>query len=203
MISGPNLAAEIARGEPAATVVASAFDEVVDAGIELLMSGASSASIAASDMIGVEWAGTLKNILAIAAGALDAMKFGWNARAMLITRGLAEMVRFGVAMGAKAQTFLGPRRRGRCARHLLKPALAATTAWAQRLAQGEKLDVVLEELGATAEGVRTTQSVWTHAQANGISMPITQGVSLILEGKAPAQEVLKQLMSRPALAETD
>ena len=96
VVSGPNLAAEIARGEPAATVVASPFQEVIEAGQHLL-STPKFRVYSSNDLVGIEWAGTLKNILAIAAGALDALGMGWNARAMLITRGLAEMVRFGCA----------------------------------------------------------------------------------------------------------
>jgi glycerol-3-phosphate dehydrogenase (NAD(P)+) len=164
VLSGPNLADEIARGEPAATVVASRFPEVIDAGAYLL-SGERFRVYTATDVVGVEWAGTLKNILAIAAGALDAMKLGWNARAMLITRGLAEIVRFGTAMGAKLAAILG-------------------------------------DLGSTAEGARTTVSVWEFAKAHGISMPITESVYHLLQGDRSVQEALRELMLRPAVSES-
>ena len=201
VISGPNLASELARGEPAATVVASPFDEVVQAGVELLMTDKFRV-YRGTDMVGVEWAGTLKNILAIASGALDAMKFGWNARAMLITRGLAEMVRFGVAMGADQGTFLGLAGMGDLLATCSSP-LSRNYRVGARLAQGDKLATVLEELGSTAEGVRTTQSVWTFAKAHGIAMPITEGVYHLVEGHTPVQEVLKQLMSRPVRADAE
>ena len=105
-ISGPNLAGEIAKGEPAATVVASVFNDVLIAG-EAVLSTPRFRVYTAHDIIGVEWGGTLKNIFAIASGILDSVGFGWNTKALLLSRGLAEMVRFGVAMGAKPETFLG------------------------------------------------------------------------------------------------
>jgi glycerol-3-phosphate dehydrogenase (NAD(P)+) len=197
VISGPNLAAEIARGEPAATVVASSFEEVIEAG-QVLFATEKFRVYSSSDVIGVEWAGTLKNVLAIAAGALDAMNLGWNARSMMITRGLAEMVRYGVAMGADPATFLGLAGIGdllaTCSSNLSRNYRVG-----MRLAGGEKLDAILEDLGSTAEGVRTTRSVVSHARARGISMPITEGVDALLEGQVTVKEVLKSLMTRPSM----
>ena len=200
VISGPNLAHEVARGEPAATVVASVFNEVVDAGVALLACE-KFRIYSAQDVIGVEWAGTLKNVLAIAAGALDAMKLGWNARSMLITRGLAEMVRFGVAMGAKESTFLGLAGIGDLLATCSSP-LSRNYRVGQRLAQGEKLDDILASMGETAEGVRTTQTVWRYAQAHGISMPITEAVHMLIHEGVGVQQVLHNLMIRPQVSET-
>lgn len=197
VISGPNLAHEIARGEPAATVVASVFNEVIDAGQALLASDLLR-TYGASDIVGVEWAGALKNILAIASGALDALGLGWNARAMLIARGLAEMVRFSVAFGAKESTFLGLAGVGDLLATCSSP-LSRNYQVGLRLAQGEELQKVLAELGSTAEGVRATQSVWNYASKHGIEMPITQGVNELLCGKVSASDVLRQLMARPAV----
>ncbi len=199
VLSGPNLAHEISRGEPAATVVASNFEEVIEAGSALLTSPLFRA-YPSPDVIGVEWAGTLKNILAIASGALDALKLGWNARAMLITRGLAEMVRFGKALGADVETFLSLAGVG---------DLLATCGSSQsrnyrvgfQIAQGQRLEQVLATLGSTAEGVRTTEIVWEYAEAHGIPMPITQGVHRMLRGEQPASEVLKQLMVSDMIVE--
>jgi glycerol-3-phosphate dehydrogenase (NAD(P)+) len=194
VISGPNLAAEVARGEPAATVVGSAFNEVLDAGQELL--GSEKFRVyRASDVIGLEWAGTLKNILAIASGCLETLKFGWNARALLITRGLAEMVRFGVAMGAEEETFLGLAGVGDLLATASSP-LSRNYQVGAKLAAGEKLSDVLEELGSTAEGVETTRAVFEYARAHGIEMPITEGVYQLLNGNAVG-DVIKSLMSRP------
>ncbi len=199
VVSGPNLASEVARNEPAATVVASVFNEVVSAG-QAVFSTERFRVYSANDEIGVEWAGTLKNILAIAAGALDAMELGWNARAMLITRGLAEMVRFGTAMGAETSTFLGLAGMG----DLLatcSSVLSRNYRVGARLAKGEKLEEILRDLGSTAEGVRTTQSVCEFAQKRRISMPITEGVYHLLKGGISVRDVMHGLMTRPPTAE--
>lgn len=197
VISGPNLAAEIARGEPAATVVASRYQEAVDAGTEIFASERFRV-YQGSDVTGVEWAGTLKNVLAIAAGALDALKFGWNTRAMMLTRGLAEMVRFGVAMGGEAETFLGLAGMG----DLLATCGSPTSRNYRvgfKLASGEPLEKILAELGSTAEGVRTTRSVWEYAKPRGIEMPITETVYELVTGSVSVQEALRGLMLRPAV----
>jgi glycerol-3-phosphate dehydrogenase (NAD(P)+) len=180
--------------------VASHFAEVVQAGQEILMTDKFRV-YSGSDVIGVEWAGTLKNILAIASGALDAMKLGWNTRALMITRGCAEMVRFGVALGAKEETFLGLAGIGDLLATCSSP-LSRNYRVGHRLAQGDKLDKVLDELGSTAEGVRTTRSVWKFAQANFIYMPITEAVFHLLEEGKPVQEVLNNLMTRPAMSDS-
>jgi glycerol-3-phosphate dehydrogenase (NAD(P)+) len=196
VISGPNLAEEIAKNEPAATVVASVFDEVIEAG-QILLSTDRMRVYGARDVVGVEWASALKNILAIAAGALDAMKFGWNTRALLITRGLAEMVRFGVAMGAQQSTFLGLAGVG----DLLatcNSALSRNYRVGLRLASGENIESIMAELGSVAEGVRTTKIVWEFARDRGISMPITESVYNLLHGGAILQQALHALMTRPA-----
>lgn len=199
VVSGPNLAAEVARGEPAATVVASNFEEVVEAGQEIL-STPKFRVYSSSDMVGVEWAGTLKNILAIAAGALDALGMGWNARAMLITRGLAEMVRFGVAMGGENQTFLGLAGMGDLMATCGSP-LSRNYRVGAALAKGEPIDKILSELGATAEGVRTASTVNAFAQERGISMPICSGVHELVSGQASVREALEKLMARPQVPE--
>ena len=199
VVSGPNLAAEIARGEPAATVVASPFQEVIEAGQHLL-STPKFRVYSSHDLVGIEWAGTLKNILAIAAGALDALGMGWNARAMLITRGLAEMVRFGVAMGGETQTFLGLAGMGDLMATCGSP-LSRNYRVGAALARGEPIEKILGELGATAEGVRTAQIVREFAAERGISMPICEGVDDLVTGRATVKEALESLMNRPQIAE--
>lgn len=196
VISGPNLADEIARGEPAATVVASAFDEVIAAG-QALLSTDKFRVYGARDVVGVEWAGTLKNIFAIAAGTLDAMKLGWNARSMMMTRGLAEAARFGTAMGGQAQTFLGLAGVGDLLATCSSP-LSRNYRVGMRLAQGEKLSEILEDLGSVAEGVRTARVVWEHAKSKGIDMPITESVYRLLNEGISVQETLRLLMVRPS-----
>ena len=200
VISGPNLAEEIARGEPAATVVASQFSEVVGAG-QCILSTERFRVYGATDVIGVEWAGTLKNVLAIAAGALDALKLGWNTRAMLISRGLAEMVRFGVAMGGEQATFLGLAGVGDLLATCSSP-LSRNYRVGYGLGQGKALDQILEELGSTAEGVKTSQIVWDFAKTHNIYMPITEGVASLIRGTATVPNVLHQLMTKPTMTET-
>jgi glycerol-3-phosphate dehydrogenase (NAD(P)+) len=197
VISGPNLATEIARGEPAATVVASSFNEVISAGQDLL-NGPKFRVYSSSDVIGIEWAGTLKNILAIASGALDGLGLGWNARAMLISRGLAEMVRFGVAMGGEEGTFLGLAGVGDLLATCSSP-LSRNYRVGSGLAKGGSLQQVLEELGSTAEGVQTSQVVAAHARDHGIYMPITQAVDSLLTGGVTVKELVDALMARPPM----
>ncbi len=199
VISGPNLAHEVGRNEPAATVVASEFGEVIGAGLSLLMRDQFRV-YTSKDVIGCEWAGTLKNTLAIAAGALDAMNYGWNARALLITRGLAEMVRFGTEMGGMEATFLGLAGIG----DLLatcSSVLSRNYRVGARLAKGDSIETILAELGSTAEGVRTTKSVWEFAQQRGIDMPITEGVYDLLQGNSKLTNILHKLMNRPATSD--
>lgn len=195
VISGPNLAAEIARDEPAATVVASEFSEVVEAGVALLTS-ARFRTYAADDVIGIEWAGTLKNIFAIASGTLDALEFGWNTRSLLLTRSLAEMVRFGVSMGAKEATFLGLAGVGDLFATCSSP-LSRNYRVGQKLAAGMKIDQILAELGNVAEGVRTAEAIAAFATERKIAMPVTQAVAELIRGERPLEEVLKTLMCRP------
>ena len=194
-ISGPNLAGEIAKGEPAATVVASPFDEVIQAG-ERVLSTSNFRVYTTSDLIGVEWGGTLKNVFAIASGILESKGLGWNTKSLLLSRGLAEMVRFGVAMGATPETFLGLSGMG---------DLIATCSSTQsrnfrvgyHLAKGEKLQEVLAELGQVAEGVRTTKIVFEFARSRNVEMPITEVVYRIIEGEWTVEQGLHHLMTRP------
>jgi glycerol-3-phosphate dehydrogenase (NAD(P)+) len=194
-ISGPNLAGEIAKGEPAATVVASRFDDVIRAGEAVLATNLFRV-YTTHDITGVEWGGTLKNIFAIASGILESKGLGWNIRSFMLSRALAEMVRFGVAMGAEPETFLGLAGMG---------DLIATCSSNQsrnfrvgfHLAKGETLEDVLRELGQVAEGVRTTRIVREFSKSRGVEMPITETVFRILEGEWSADEGLRHLMTRP------
>lgn len=192
VISGPNLAAEIQRGDPSATVVASNFEEVIEAGRQVLTSS-SFRVYGSNDVIGVEWAGTFKNILAIAAGALDALKLGWNTRALLYTRGIAEMSRFGVMMGADSRTFQGLAAAGDVIATCSSPS-SRNYRVGVGLALGKTLDEVLSEIGSTAEGVRTTRTIHEFARRQGLYLPITEGVYAMIEGQAKASELLAGLM---------
>jgi glycerol-3-phosphate dehydrogenase (NAD(P)+) len=199
VISGPNLADEFARGEIGATVVASSFDEVIEAGQKLL-STEQFRVFGSHDIVGVEWAGTLKNILAIASGCLDGMKMGWNARAMLISRGLAEMVRFGEAMGADPATFMGLSGVGDLLATCSSP-LSRNYRIGFALAQGKTLDQAVEELGATTEGVKTALTVSEYAHGRKIMMPITDAVCAMIRGEKTFGQALHELMTIPVGAE--
>lgn len=200
VISGPNLASEMARGDPAATVVASRFDEVIRAG-RALLSGNRLRVYASQDTVGVEWAGTLKNIFAIAAGILDAKGLGWNTRAFLLSRGLAEMVRFGVAMGAEVDTFLGPAGVGDLIATCSSPQSRNYRVGAG-LALGRPLSEVIEELGQVAEGVRTTEIIFPFAESRGVEMPITETVFRILKGEWSVETGISNLMTRPIVEDS-
>lgn len=181
VISGPNLAKEIVRGDPSATVIASYFEEVILAG-KFLLNGPLFRVYSSKDVVGVEWAGTIKNVLAIASGALDARKFGWNTRALLLNRGLLEMIRFGLAMGAKESTFLGLAGLGDL-QATCSSSLSRNYRVGYMLAQGEKIKTVLQSLGGIAEGIRTTFSVKAFADSKKIQMPITEGVYKLLHSE--------------------
>lgn len=193
-ISGPNLASEMAKGEPAATVVASQFKEVTEAGHALLRTSKFRV-FECDDIVGVEWGGTLKNIYAIASGILDSLGLGWNTKAFLYSRALSEMVTFGSAMGAKPETFLTLAGIG---------DLIATCSSNQSrnfrvgyyLAQGDSLSDVLSDLGQVAEGVRTTKIIVEFARKRNVSMPIAESVYRILEGEWTVQQGVDYLMAK-------
>ncbi len=197
VISGPNLALEIARSEPAAAVVASNFEEVREAGKYLFTNPAFGIQTS-EDVIGVEWAGTLKNILAIAAGIVEGRKLGWNTRSLLLTLGLGEMVRLGQMLGAKPETFFGLAGVG----DVLATSssdLSRNFRVGLRIAQGEPLLKVLEQLGSTAEGVRTARLVAQFAKVNQVFMPVTQAISDILslsESESADSQKLVQAIDR-------
>lgn len=191
VISGPNLADEIARGEPAGTIVASEFDEVLEAGRALLTSERFKVHTS-RDLVGVEWAGTLKNILAIAAGSIGALGLGMNVKAMFIAQGLSEMVNFGKAMGAHESTFLGLAGMG----DLLATTgseLSRNFQVGMRLARGQRVEQITQEMQITAEGIHTTKIVWEYARQRRIRMPITEAVYQMLFENANPQDALKAL----------
>ncbi len=189
VISGPNLAGEIARGEPAATVVASRFDDVIFAG-QALFGGEGFRVLGDHDLVGIEWAGALKNIYGIAAGAVEAKGLGWNTKAMLYTFALEEIVRFTVPLGARASTLSGVAGLGDLVATCSSP-LSRNFRVGFRLAQGESLAQVLEEIGQTAEGVRTAQTVVEYARQRKLSLPIAEAVHGLVTGQVSVDELLK------------
>jgi glycerol-3-phosphate dehydrogenase (NAD(P)+) len=207
VLSGPSFAAEVARGQPTALVVASP-DAALCAEAVQALHGETLRIYTSDDPMGVEVGGAVKNVLAIATGIADGMRgpssdiegLGLNARAALITRGLAEMTRLGVALGARAETFMGLSGLG----DLVLTAtgdLSRNRSVGRLLAQGLALPVILQQLGHVAEGVSSAPMVLARARALGVDMPITQAVVAVLEGRVQPAEALEQLMGRGARSE--
>ena len=198
VLSGPSFAKEVARGLPVALTIASASEGLKQAVIESLHVGAMRI-YASNDLVGVEVGGALKNIMAIACGISDALELGNNARAALITRGLAEMTRFGLALGAQASTFSGLTGLG----DLVLTAtgdLSRNRHVGLEIGRGATLEDILAK-GLTAEGARCARAVVARARELGISMPITEAVcSTLFEGVAPAEAVTR-LLARDATEE--
>jgi glycerol-3-phosphate dehydrogenase (NAD(P)+) len=201
VLSGPNLAVEIVRGQPAASVVASRFDEVIERATAALMT-ARLRIYGSHDVAGVEIAGALKNIIAIAAGIVDGLGFGDNSKATLVTRGLAEIARYGGRHGANPLTFSGLAGVGDLIA-TCGSALSRNHKVGVRLGKGERLPAILASMVETAEGVSTTRVVHEQAQELGIDMPIAAGVHKILYEAATPEDVLAELMARPPLHEID
>lgn len=192
VLSGPNLAKEVALGHPSATVIASGYQEVIEAGSQILRSKTFRV-YGNPDVVGTEMGGSLKNIMAIASGMADGLGFGDNTKALLLTRGLAEITRLGVAFGAEPLTFSGLSGIGDLMATCFSP-LSRNYQVGNRLAKGESLDVIREDMRQVAEGVRTTRTVARYARAHGIYMPITEGIFRILYEGATPREALSGLL---------
>jgi glycerol-3-phosphate dehydrogenase (NAD(P)+) len=199
VLSGPSFAQEVARGQPTALVAASVHKGLRD----LLVHAFHSPSLrvyANDDLVGVEVGGAVKNVLAIATGLCDGLHLGLNARAALITRGLAEMTRLGLALGAKAETFMGLSGLGDL-------VLTATGDLSRNrkvglcLAQGMTLDQAVASLGHVAEGVYCARTVVQRAHHLGLDMPIAQGVVDLLDGQLKPAQAVALLMGRTPAAE--
>jgi glycerol-3-phosphate dehydrogenase (NAD(P)+) len=199
VLSGPSFADEVARGQPTALVVASANDALRQTVVQALH-GAALRVYASADPTGVEVGGAVKNVLAIATGLCDGLHAGLNARAALITRGLAEMTRLGVALGARSETFMGLSGLG----DLVLTAtgdLSRNRQVGLLLAQGQSLDVATRSLRHVAEGVLTAPVVLARAKTLGVQMPITQAVVAVLQGALSPAQAMQALMSREAKPE--
>ena len=198
VLSGPSFAKEVARGLPVALTIASTNAELRQDVTDIFHSE-HMRIYSSSDVIGVEIGGALKNVMAIACGISDGLGLGDNARAALITRGLAEMARFGVRLGAQANTFSGLTGLG----DLVLTAtgdLSRNRQVGLRVGQGESLEQVLAD-GTTAEGARCARAVLARARAMDMAMPITEAVcDTLFEGVAPAHAVAR-LMARSATEE--
>ena len=193
-LSGPSFALEVARGLPCALTLASS-DAAFARATAATLHGGRLRVYYSGDLVGVEVGGAVKNVMAIAVGIADGLGLGQNARAALITRGLAEMTRLGIALGGQAETFMGLAGAG--------DLILTTTGDLSRnrrvgleLASGRPLAQILRALGHVAEGVHTAREVQRLAARHRVEMPITQAVSAVLEGKLAPLQAVEQLLAR-------
>ncbi len=195
VLCGPNLSKEITQELPAATVVASNIESAAES-VQLVLNSTRFRVYTNSDPLGVELGGTLKNVMAIAAGVCDGLQLGTNAKAALLTRGLTEMVRIGVHWGAKLETFYGLSGLGDILATCNSPPLSRNYQVGYQLAQGKTLAEVLSQLQETAEGVNTASVLVQRAKQQNISMPITQEVFRLLQAEVTPRQALLDLMKR-------
>jgi glycerol-3-phosphate dehydrogenase (NAD(P)+) len=200
-LSGPSFAKEIAAGQPTAVVIASAAPGLAER-IQQLVSTPSLRAYTTDDVVGVELGGALKNVIAIAVGVAEGMGLGLNARAALITRGLAEVTRLAVACGANPLTLAGLAGMGdlvlTCTGHLSRNLQVGI-----RLGRGERLDAILGSTSTVAEGVATSSSAMILAARHGVEMPIAQTVARLLDGEIAPRDAVRALMARPLRSERE
>ncbi len=199
VLTGPNLAVEVAAGHPAAAVVATANPEAARA-IQDLFMGPTFRVYTNDDVVGCELGGALKNVMALASGMSDGLGFGDNTRATLLTRALAEITRLGVALGGRPETFAGLAGMG--------DLIATCSSTKSRnyqvgfaLAQGRRLEDIVSEMRMVAEGVKTTESTLGLAREATVEMPIAEQVGQVLAGEVHPREAMLRLMTRQAKAE--
>ena len=199
VLSGPSFALEVAKGLPTALTLAS-HDENFAHAMALQLHSPRLRVYSSTDVVGVEIGAAVKNVMAIAAGISDGMGYGYNARAALITRGLAEISRLGAAMGGRPETFMGLAGAGdlilTCTGDLSRNRTVGL-----RLAQGQKLERILAELGHVAEGVHTAGEVLRLAKSMHVDMPITRAVCQVLFEGVPPGRAVEELLNREPRAE--
>ncbi|HUN91500.1 MAG TPA: NAD(P)H-dependent glycerol-3-phosphate dehydrogenase [Burkholderiaceae bacterium] len=198
-LSGPSFAQEVALGLPAALTVAGAA--VVRERATAVFHGGALRIYSTEDVVGVEVAGALKNVIAISTGISDALDLGLNARAALITRGLAEVARLGVALGARLETFMGLAGVGdlilTCTGDLSRNRQVGLM-----LGRGVPLAEALAQIGHVAEGVRSAPAVVARAREAGVDMPVSEAVSAVIDGRLVPRSAVERLLARDPRAET-
>ena len=201
VVTGPSFAREVAQGLPTALTV-----HALDAGfaqqLATLLHGPALRAYSGADMLGAELGGAMKNVLAVATGAADGMQLGLNARAGLITRGMNEMLRLGVALGARAETLIGLAGLGdlvlTCTGDLSRNRTVGL-----KLGQGMTISAILAEMRMVAEGVKTTKSAKALAAKQGVEMPILEQVYQVLYEDKPCQAAVRDLLARDQKEEMD
>ncbi len=194
-LAGPNLAKELADNQPAATVVASRFDEVIRNG-ERLLRNERFQVYGNREIYGIELCGVLKNVIAIAAGALHGMGFGENARALLVSRGLVEMIYIGKMLGVNTNPFLGLAGLGDLVATSSSP-LSRNFTVGKRLAEGERFQDIMNSMEEVAEGVNTIKIIKHLVENNPMRAPITETLYKVLWGNLSIEDALKLLMKSP------
>jgi glycerol-3-phosphate dehydrogenase (NAD(P)+) len=200
-LSGPSFAKEVASRHPTAVVIAGKNPHVVER-VQTAFSSDVFRAYSSDDLVGVETAGALKNVIAIAAGAADGLGFGFNTRAALITRGLAEIARVAVAKGASPLTIAGLAGMGDLVLTCTGD-LSRNRTIGFELGRGKRLEDAIRELGHVAEGVKTAQSAHDLSHRMGVDMPITEQVYLALFEDKPARDAVSELMGRALRPELD
>jgi len=201
VLTGPNLAREVALGHPAACVVALP-DEALARRVQELVHSRTFRAYRGTDVVGCEVAGATKNVMAIAAGMSDGLGLGDNTRAVLITRGLAELGRLGVAAGGQVLTFGGLAGVGDLVATCASPQSRNRTV-GFALGQGRSLDEIVGSMHMVAEGVKSAGPLVELARTHGVEMPIAEQVHAIVEGRCSPAEALGNLMGRPSRPEWD
>ena len=200
VVSGPNLAREIAVKQPAASVVASSSAAMAE-----LVAAACAAPYfrpyTGSDVVGTEIAGAVKNVIALAVGMVEGLGMGDNSKASIITRGLAETMRLGLALGGEAVTFAGLAGVGDLIATCMSP-LSRNHSFGVRLGQGMAVSEVVAVTRQTAEGVKSCTSILELARKTDVEVPIIEQVDAMIQHDRTAQEVVSALLSRPRKAET-
>ncbi|PKW25907.1 NAD(P)H-dependent glycerol-3-phosphate dehydrogenase [Phycicoccus duodecadis] len=200
VVSGPNLAREIAAKQPAASVVASRSAAMAER-VAAACAAPYFRPYTASDVVGTEIAGAVKNVIALAVGMAEGLGMGDNSKASIITRGLAETMRLGTALGGEAVTFAGLAGVGDLIATCMSP-LSRNHSFGVRLGQGMAVDEVVALTRQTAEGMKSCTSILELARAHGVDVPIVEQVDSMIRHGATAQEVTAALLSRPRKAET-
>lgn len=199
VVSGPNLAKEIAVHQPTATVVAAASERAATMVAEATAS-AYFRPYTNDDVVGVELCGAYKNVIAVAVGIADGLGFGHNTTATVITRGLAEITRLGLALGSRSETFSGLAGMGDLIATCASP-LSRNHTLGAHIGRGASLDEAIERTKGTAEGVKTSQSIEELAVSHGVDVPICGSVVRMLTGDVEPLSVVEALLSRPRKSE--
>ena len=200
VLSGPSHAEEVIRGFPTSVVIAGEDEEFIGR-LQAMFSSDRFRVYTNDDTAGVEYAAALKNVIAIAAGICDGLGFGDNAKAALTTRGLEEMARYGVALGANPDTYRGLAGMGDLITTCFSPH-GRNRALGERLGRGETLAAILADTSKVCEGITTAQSVCGSAVKMGIDVPITFQVNAVLNGQKTPRDAFEELMARSSKAES-